>query len=213
MVDSPPTMILHNGGLRSLVATAAILSRSRPHLIHLIHVRDRRPNALARLDHARRQAAHFEIRHIRILDLPRLPAGPDSKVKLESATAALYRPLVLLLGLSCAAEMQAGRLVWPCQFNADFGQCARATEQSVLALSLARLERDRLPAIETPLLELDDQQVIELGAHMDVPWQLAWSCMLGCENPCLVCDACRRRQAAWNAAGMVEPTEQPLVTS
>ena len=213
MVDGSSTIILHNGGLRSMVATAAILSRSKPHLVHLIHVRDSRPNAPTRLDHVRRQADHFEIRQIHILDLPQPPAGPDPNVRLESVTAPLYRPLVLLLGLSCASELQAGRLVWPCQFNADFDQCARATEQSVLAQSLARLERDALPSIETPLLELEDQQIIELGGHMDVPWQLAWSCLLRGETPCRACDACRRRQAAWDAAGMVEPTGRPLVTN
>ncbi len=59
--------------------------------------------------------------------------------------------------------------------------------------------------IETPLLELTDQQVVELGGQLDVPWKLAWSCQFHGDKPCRVCDPCRRRQRAFDAAGVIDP--------
>jgi 7-cyano-7-deazaguanine synthase in queuosine biosynthesis len=62
--------------------------------------------------------------------------------------------------------------------------------------------------METPLLELTDLQLLELGTHMQVPWNLAWSCDFGGESPCMACAGCWRRHAEFETAGLVDPIEE-----
>lgn len=210
------TVILHGGGLRSLVATAVTLSQTKPQWVRLVHLVDHRANAAPRLEHSRRQREQFNISRLIELSLAGSRSSRDGSAGDGRSLTNLLRPRVLLAGLAYAIQSQAGRLIWPVQFNGDFDTCARATEQVILAQSMAQLEADddqsnTLADIETPLLELDDQQVVELGEHLGVPWALAWTCLLRGERPCGVCEACRRRHAAFDAAGIVDPIDEPLV--
>ena len=101
----------------------------------------------------------------------------------------------LWIGLLQAVELGAARLIWPVQVNGDVEKASQITEQIVLLSHLFELEHADLPRIDTPLLELTDQQVIELGGQFDVPWKLAWTCQFPGDKPCRVCDRCQRRKA------------------
>jgi 7-cyano-7-deazaguanine synthase len=60
--------------------------------------------------------------------------------------------------------------------------------------------------VKTPLMGLEDQQVIELGHQMRLPFQLSWSCqMANAEAPCMSCPACVRRIRAFRAAQLTDP--------
>ncbi len=210
------TFILHGGGLRSLVATAMTLSQTKPQWVRLIHMANHRANAAPRAEHSRCQCEHFNIRRLIELSLPGSKSSRAGASGDSHNLTNLQRPRVLLAGLAYAIQSQAGRLIWPVQLNGDFDACACATEQVILVQSLAQLEADgdqsnTLPDIETPLLELDDQQVIELGEHLGVPWNMAWTCLLRGEKPCGICQACRQRHAAFEAAGIIDPVNEPLV--
>jgi len=205
------TMVLNRGGLRGLVATAVVLSRIKPVQVVLLYVHDQRPADRRRVEHIRQQASHFGIDRQVELGLPQLVKRRESITAPEQSTAALYRSQLLILGLAQCIEWPADRLTWPAQCNADFDQCAQATEQIVLAQSLAQLQTSSLPPIDTPLLELDDQQVIELGGQLEVPFELAWSCLLNSDAPCRVCIGCRQRREAFEAAGMVDPIDEEVI--
>ena len=210
-VPEPITEILVGGGIRSLVATAIVLSRTNPLRVSLLHLCDHRTNSRRRLEYVRQQARHFGISKRYELQLPRLKLTQDPATANETATPPLLRPRVVMLGLAHAIVMEAKCLIWPAQFNDAFDDCAQVTEQAVLMQTLAQLDYGHeVPEIETPLLELDDQQVIELGAQLEVPWELAWTCLLHGESPCRVCDACQCRRAAFDAASMVDPLEEPV---
>jgi 7-cyano-7-deazaguanine synthase in queuosine biosynthesis len=113
--------------------------------------------------------------------------------------------------LGQARFQQAERVVWPAAYNGVVKAMARGTEQVVLCEHLADLEGGPMPRIETPLLELADQQLIELGGQLGVPWDLAWSCLGDGDRMCRVCPACRRRKAAFDAAGVVDAAEKVVV--
>ncbi len=216
------TVILTSGGLRSLVATAVVLSASERPPVTLLHIRDHRYNAGVRREYVRRQAEHFELKRVIELELPDLwrPDGTtpvaDEAITDGSASpsAPLAQPRILLAALAHAIAVRASRLVWPAQVNGDFDRVARMTEQMVLVQHLGQLEpgvggpAGAPPMVETPLLELTDRQVIELGGQLDVPWLLAWTCQLHPDRPCMGCDACRRRSAAFEAAGMADPATE-----
>ena len=72
--------------------------------------------------------------------------------------------------------------------------------------------------LQTPLLELTDREMVELGAQLDSPFELSWTCFLGGDpgvpaaqrRPCRMCDGCKRRKAAFEGAGMVDTGEKPV---
>ncbi|MCX5662040.1 MAG: 7-cyano-7-deazaguanine synthase [Planctomycetota bacterium] len=203
-------VILGSGGLRSLVAAAVVLSHAEKVKLIAVHIKDGRENADVRLEHARRQADHFKISQRIELELPHLQPEAGLQGKPGPAGSQLVRPQILLAGMAQALELKAGRLVWPAQFDGDYAAIARSTEQTVLTQHLAQLEHPQVPAVETPMLELTDVQMLELGAQLDVPWQLAWSCLSGGPRPCQACVACRRRRTSFEHAGMVDPVEKTL---
>ncbi len=205
-----PVVILASGGIRSLVTTAVLMSRAEKPPLILLHLKDGRENAPVRLNHVRRQAEHFHINQCLELELPHLQTDQGGQGNAGGASwSPLVRSQILLVGLAQAIQLHASHLIWPAQFNGDYACIARITEQTVLTLHLAQLDHAELPLIDTPLLELTDQQMVELGGQLEVPWQLAWTCLMQADRPCRMCPACRRRRAAFDRAGMVDPADRP----
>jgi 7-cyano-7-deazaguanine synthase len=202
-----PTLILASGGLRSLVATAALASAQERARLIFLHLKDGRANAAVRLDHLRRLAEHYRVADMIELELPHLRIAEAVADHNAQRGSPLVRPQVLLTALAQAVEIGAGRVIWPAQVDGDYDTIARVTEEVVLVQHLAQLEHAALPLIETPLLELTDVQVVELGGQLEAPWALAWTCLLTGERPCRLCEACRRRRSAFEAAGVVDPTD------
>ena len=205
-----PTVVVNSSGLRSLVATAVALSDTEARDVVLLHIRDGRPTAAIRAEHCRRQAEHFQIKRTVEIELPHIESDLYVPVDQDGGASPLALPQTLLVALGRAIRLKACRLIWPGQFNADFATIGRATEQVVLIEHLGQLEQQQTPAIEIPLLELKDQQLIELGTQLGVPWELAWACMLAQDRPCMTCQPCRYRHAAFEAAGIADPIEQPV---
>jgi 7-cyano-7-deazaguanine synthase in queuosine biosynthesis len=199
----PEVLILASGGLRSLVAVAMACAESGALKITLLHVHDGRGHAAARLEYTRRQAKHLGVTQVVEVDLaPAKVRGWDPQA---DAGARLIVPRVLLAAAAVAAERAVGRILWPAQCDGDADRAARALEQAELVRHLGQLEFADLPAIETPLLELTDAQLIELGGHLEVPWERAWTCLLAGPRACRLCAACRRRRAAFEAVGLTDP--------
>ncbi len=59
----------------------------------------------------------------------------------------------------------------------------------------------------TPLMWLKKSAVVTLGADLDVPFELTWSCYRGLERHCGTCPTCRARKTAFEDAYMPDPTE------
>lgn len=204
-MPAPAAVILSAGGMRSLVALAIEHARADHRRLVLLHIADGQPNEPVRLEHVRRQAAHFEIRKVETLDLHAVaPHADDGSGK----TPALLKTRLLILALAHAADLEAQRLLVPAQVDGDFDRMAAVAEQTQLLEHLASLEKTDLPAIELPFIDLSDRQLVELGAQMDVPWHLAWSCTVHRDRPCGACPACRRRHNAFESAGILDPATQ-----
>jgi len=124
--------------------------------------------------------------------------------------------LRLTAAYALTLRRQWSRLVYPASFNADVAAIAALTDETLLARQLIlaspeaaqTLDPQRTaPWIDTPLAELTDRQIIELGAQLDTPWHLAWDCKVRGAAPCRACAACRRRQKAFVEAGVADPVE------
>jgi hypothetical protein len=198
-------MILNNGGLRSLVATALAIRDPEPQKtqVSLLHVIDGRDNGI-RIKYVRMQAKQFQLTRIVEIDLRNLYEHRPGRDKDGLPIDTLSTPQVLLAALGQARWQQADQVIWPASFDGDETAMARATEQMVLIGHLAQIEYDPMPQLDAPLLELTDRQVLEVGAQLDLDWQLAKSCLAATDKPCHTCAACQRRKNAFAAAGMVD---------
>jgi 7-cyano-7-deazaguanine synthase len=216
MAQRDHVMVLHSGGLRSLVALALTLHRGAPTRVTLVHLADGRPTAAIRREHLDRQADHYALRQVHELPAGDLYSAATAQQPDGRPRATLAAPRMLLQALAHAVDHRADELCWPVAVDADPAATATAQEQQIVAEQLRSLEPADVPdpaarfrGLTVPLLGYDDRQLVELGHGLKVPWDLAWSCLLPGPAPCGSCPACRRRRAAFRAAGVIDPAVAP----
>ena len=56
--------------------------------------------------------------------------------------------------------------------------------------------------IEAPAINLNKEEIVELGLEVGAPMELSYSCYKGEENPCGVCESCMRRKRAFKKMGL-----------
>jgi len=59
--------------------------------------------------------------------------------------------------------------------------------------------------IWAPLLDMTKSEIVKLGFELGVPFEKTWSCYMGGDKPCHICDACTRRELAFKALGTTDP--------
>ncbi len=79
------------------------------------------------------------------------------------------------------------------QFYAAFNQAVR------LGTREGRIQ------VETPLIGLRKAEIVTLGLELGAPFDLTWSCYSREDQACGVCDSCRLRLRAFQAAGARDP--------
>lgn len=60
--------------------------------------------------------------------------------------------------------------------------------------------------IEAPVIGLNKNEIVELGEKVDAPMELSYSCYMGEEKHCGLCESCMRRKRAFEMAGVVDKT-------
>lgn len=214
MARQPLTLVLNRGGVAGLVATAAALAAPDQPRVGLIFVDDGRDSTAVRREAVRRQADFFGLTRLDELALPGLFGGPAT----SAARPRLAAARLLIEALAHAGLKKADSLVWPVACNARPDAVSRATETQLVAEQLADLEEPvpggpgDNPRLFAPLLGYTDAQVVELGRGYGAPFALAQSCeqagigLAGSPDtpPCRMCPSCRRRMAAFRAAGVAD---------
>ena len=61
--------------------------------------------------------------------------------------------------------------------------------------------------IEAPVIEMDKNDIVKLGVKIDAPLDLSYSCYMGEEVHCGVCESCMRRRRAFKLANVNDKTE------
>ncbi|MEM7627053.1 MAG: 7-cyano-7-deazaguanine synthase [Planctomycetota bacterium] len=215
MADRRHVMILHGGGLRSLVATALVLNQADAARVTLLHIDDGRDAAAQRAEYVRRQADHYALRRLDELSRPHLYGATTAQQPDGLPRATLAEAQLMLTAMAHAIDAGADELLWPIAVDGDTAATAAAQERQIVCTQLAEAEfmddpSKTLPEVTLPLLGYRDAAVVELGSGLGVPWELAWSCAVNGETQCGGCPACRRRRAAFRAAGVVDPVFAPV---
>lgn len=61
--------------------------------------------------------------------------------------------------------------------------------------------------IETPVIHKKKSEIIKLGAELNTPFGLSWSCYVNEDKACGVCDSCALRLKGFEEAGLADPIE------
>lgn len=200
MTSQPQTILIHGGGLRSLVAGATLSGATR---LAMLFVRDSRVNRDRFHKAFERQADRYTV--TRRLEVIAADAGPGGVEPGCSAPSTLRAVSVLAAAAEIALHHKAERLIWPVQAGDDMEALGRAVEALQLVEQMIRTGPDTSLRIEAPLLDLSLRQLVEVGHQMNVPWEMAQSCLTAAEEPCGECTGCRTRHDAFTAAGIEDP--------
>lgn len=204
-------IMLNRGGMRSLVATAM---QPQPERLSLVYVHEGRVSDEVCHAAANEQVEHYDVGRLLELSMPHLvdetgvpprPEGDPADVHAVAHRDPLGAVQLVVAACALAIRSNADRVIWPAQVGEDHDAIARVTETLGLIGDIVRIEHGRDVAIETPLLEMTDRELVEVGHQMSVPWETARTCHAGRGDACGACSGCQRRNAAFAAAGIEDP--------
>ena len=207
-------VVLSSGGLHSLIAAGLA---SREHRIAMVHIKDGRVTALKALDAFEKQVAHFKPVKYWVVDgayqrQMMLPAEVAGSVQTTSSDPQgnlipLRELQLLAVGAGFARQLRAEALVWGIQQDSTAPDALARNIEVVQIMNqlLEILSPDARTIIKTPLVGLEDQQVIELGYQMGLPLASSWTCQMDLAVPCMSCPACAWRTRAFRAAQLADP--------
>lgn len=61
--------------------------------------------------------------------------------------------------------------------------------------------------IKAPLINMNKEDIVIKGDEVDAPMDLSYSCYIGADKHCGMCESCKRRKRAFTKAKMIDPTE------
>lgn len=188
-VSGETVLVIHDGSPEALVASlicpdpGSVIAWVPPHL----------PSAKnSRMQTVKRQ--------VDLLGLDSLitPGGSDTATGDRNAGPFLTT-WTLLQAVSTAASRGCARVVWPIRCGEDLDQGAEAADRALLLARLVAIDTGAGEApvrLETPLLDLTLDQLLELARELDAPIDASWWCQRDGSTPCGGCSACTRWRTA-----------------
>ena len=197
--SSPPdTLLIHLGDPPSLAAAATVRDPSGLLQWHPVLGG---PADAARRRAVQRAAAGLGTRSP-VLDEAALP---------EQGVWAPGDPLQEVALLARAAVVAGihgcSSILWPVQRGQIARDVTEAVEraESLLDTLAVGAEPGRVPAIELPVVDLDDDQVLDLIDASGLPFGGAWPCDRSSEAACGECRSCRRWDRVARGLGLAWP--------
>jgi len=223
-VTSLRAIVLLSGGLDSSTALAITSREGRE--VHALTI-DYGQRHRKEIEAAKKVARHFDVKSHKVLkiDLAAIAqsALTDRNVRVPTQRTleemgrgipATYVPArnTILLGLALAyAESLDGDEIVIAANALDFSgypdcrpEFYRAFEE-VARLGTKRGVEGRPIRIVTPLISMSKADIVRKGEELRVPWKFTWSCYLGGEKACGVCDSCQLRLKGFKEAGAKDP--------
>lgn len=142
-----------------------------------------------------------------------VPTGRDADTMTDGipVTYVPARNSIFLSIATAFAEAQSAEEVWT-GFNAidysGYPDCRPEyveAMQNALALGTKRGVDGNPVVIVAPIIAKTKVEIVEVALRIGVPLQYTWSCYLGQDIPCGVCDSCVIRAMAFAAVGQKDP--------
>ena len=154
----------------------------------------------------------------RIVRLPDLKEAADIPGFMPRGLPPTYIPLrnsiFYAFAASYAEETGAGSIVGghngdDSRVFADVSQDFFSSLQRAFWNGSRTLRKNRLRIVR-PLERLGKPEVIRLGASIEVPLELTWSCHRDLKKHCWECDGCLSRRRCFKEAGVEDPLRAEL---
>lgn len=209
-----PALVLSSGGLHSLIVAGV---GNREYRVAMLHIKDGRAAEKQALAAYERQVAHvkpmknwiLDGAFIRQMSLPPETAGLVHSTSSDPQSSLLpMRELQFLtLAAGFARQIHATTILWGAHYDSKQNDAmVRNMELVQVANQLLELLTPENPiTVKTPLMGLEDHQVVELGHQIGMPFGASWTCQMAVEHPCMSCPACARRIRAFRGAQLVDP--------
>ncbi|MGB7157633.1 MAG: 7-cyano-7-deazaguanine synthase [Tepidisphaeraceae bacterium] len=206
-------IVLNNGSMNSAVATAIAAQKYRT--VMVFAEVEQGPGSRARASYDQ-QVAHFKPYREHTIAMPFLaaiasPRDSASVVTDPRQPAPLGPQMLELLPLFAAAvryavHYHAAAIYTGLRIGGEGDELAQATEYVQIWNELIQLPCGQSDlSIESPLLELEPWQVVDVGFQVAAPFERTWSCMEETSEPCWACRGCRAREASFQQSGKADP--------
>lgn len=197
-------LLIDRGDLPSL---AALVIQPDPARVRVWHLREPGPAGARR---AKAAGDHADLIGAELLeDDAWHPRGAGRTVE-----PALARVVALMQALTVASARKCSKVVWPIVAGPRPAEALRAVDQAtgatdLLEVSLPSEEGEPL-VIDTPLVDLTDEQVLDLADDAGAPLDAFWPCERDVEGgPCLdstnTCPSCGRWRHVFETMGLEWP--------
>lgn len=174
----PPTLLLSDGGVASLVAAASLAEEAARSGVDSarIHVLSSNLTGIPASSRDPGVAKHASIFSFDLVSASDPDAGPGGP-------AAIGRSVTLLRACELAIRLACSRVVWPIQTprrgssKPDVDVIADVLDRCLLVSRLATLDADPTVGeirIETPYVDLSDAQMADLAQDLGVPLSACW---------------------------------------
>lgn len=212
-------VVLCSGGIDS--ATLAYFMREQAEAVHLLSVNygQRHVKELASANEIahRLKADHTEV-DLRTLGStvllgssqtdPRVPVPHGHYAEDSMKKTVVPNRNMILLSIATGLAISTGAEVVAYAAHAGdhtiYPDCRREFAD---AMNRAMKLCDWSPvSLERPFVQKTKAEVVALGATLDVPFEITWSCYEGLANHCGKCGTCVERIEAFELAGVEDPT-------
>lgn len=215
-----------SGGIDSTVA--ATIAAQEGYELHFLHVSYGQRAEQREKEAVEQIAAYLGAKQLKYVKIPffkelggssltdssrKVPIGKEVNLDEEKETPSTWVPcrnLVLLAHASAYAEVISAEALFV-GFNAEEARSYPDNEKDFVVRFNAVLKKavasfSQPPTVEAPLVDLFKPGIIKKGIEVKAPLHLTYSCYIGEERHCGVCESCLHRRRGFAEAGVDDPT-------
>ncbi|MEE3200012.1 MAG: 7-cyano-7-deazaguanine synthase QueC [Planctomycetota bacterium] len=219
LVKTGKTVVTFSGGIDSTTLLYQLLSEGCEVLALSIDYGQRHR---IELEHAARIAGQLGIRHeiadlssiSRLLagssltgeDIP-VPLGHYEDESMKQTVVPNRNMLLLAVAAAWAISEKADSVAYAAHSgdHAIYPDC-RSEFADALGGAIALADWHKVELLR-PFVDKTKEDITRLGAELEIPFELTWSCYQGGEQHCGACGTCIERREAFLLAGIPDPTQ------
>lgn len=220
-MSSDKAIILVSGGMDSLVTAAIASHKYEPAFLHLNYGQRTEQRELKAFNDI---AYHYKVAERLIVNLDYLAkiggsSLTDKTIEVSKADIhnkeipTSYVPFrnanILSIAVSWAEVIGAKKIFIGAveEDSSGYPDCREVFYEAFNNMISLGTKPDTDIKIETPIIHMKKHEIIKMGAILDAPFKLSWSCYKNEDRACGECDSCALRLKGFQEAGLVDPID------